>query len=53
MLWDELHTRAPWRAANEGGALAAFSENSGANSSRLLMVIAINTVCAACQGSRA
>ena len=43
-LWDEMHTRQPWRAANEGGSLEAFPDQASGNSTRLLMVIAINTV---------
>ena len=43
-MWDEMHTRQPWRAASEGGPLEAFPEQARGNGSRLLMVIAINTV---------
>ena len=43
MLWDELHTRQPWRAATAGGELLSFQAEAG-NSSTLLLVIAINTV---------
>ena len=43
MLWDELHTRQPWRAATASGELLSF-ESEAKNSSSLLLVIAINTV---------
>ncbi len=43
MLWDELHTRQPWRAATADGELLSFS-GEAQNSSTLLLVIAINTV---------
>ncbi len=43
MLWDELHTRQPWRAATAGGELLSFP-GEAQNSSTLLLVIAINTV---------
>ena len=43
MLWDELHTRQPWRAATASGELLSF-ESEAQNTSSLLLVIAINTV---------
>ncbi len=43
MLWDELHTRQPWRAATASGELLSF-EIEAQNTSALLLVIAINTV---------
>ena len=42
-LWDELHTRQPWRNAITGDGLVSFSE-APSNSTRKLAVLGINTV---------
>eukprot|EP00891_Asterochloris_glomerata_P007456 jgi/Astpho2/7456/e_gw1.00114.96.1_t len=41
-LWDELHTRQPWRNAISGDGLVSFSE-APSNSTRKLAVLGINT----------
>lgn len=52
-LWDELHTRQPWRnAAGKGAPLEAFGaeRDRPANATRLLAFLGINTVSGWCQG---
>ena len=46
-LWDELHTRQPWRNAISGDGLVSFSE-APSNSTRKLAVLGINTVSCWC-----
>lgn len=43
-LWDELHTRQPWRNALEADNLLNLPGNGNKNASRALVVFAINTV---------
>lgn len=49
-LWDELHTRRPWRTANSAGNLSSFGLEGGGgidssgSDPKYLAVIAINTV---------
>ena len=45
-LWDELHTRQPWKNAIKGEDIVAFPEDA-ANTTRMLAVLGINTVGAA------
>ena len=45
-LWDELHTRQPWKNAIKGEDIVAFPEDA-ANTTRKLAVLGINTVGAA------
>lgn len=45
-LWDELHTRQPWKNAIKGEDIVAFPEDA-ANTTRKLAVLGINTVSAA------
>ena len=45
-LWDELHTRQPWKNAIKGEDIVAFPEDA-ANTTRALAVLGINTVGAA------
>lgn len=45
-LWDELHTRQPWKNAIKGEEIVAFPEDA-ANTTRKLAVLGINTVSAA------
>jgi len=42
-LWDELHTRQPWKNAIKGEDIVAFPEDA-ANTTRKLAVLGINTV---------
>lgn len=42
-LWDELHTRQPWKNAIKGEDILAFPEDA-ANTTRKLAVLGINTV---------
>ena len=43
-LWDELHTRQPWKNALEGESLVSLPDEAAKNSSRALVVFGINTV---------
>ncbi len=52
-LWDELHTRAPWRNVVGGKPLKAFNDKEdageqgggeGGNGTRLLAFLGVNTV---------
>lgn len=45
-LWDELHTRQPWKNAIKGEDIVSFPEDA-ANMTRKLAVLGINTVRAA------
>ena len=45
-LWDELHTRQPWKNAIKGEDIVTFPEDA-ANTTRKLAVLGINTVSAA------
>lgn len=42
-LWDELHTRQPWKNAIKGEDIVSFPEDA-ANTTRKLAVLGINTV---------
>ena len=42
-LWDELHTRQPWKNAIRGEDIVSFPEDA-ANTTRKLAVLGINTV---------
>ena len=42
-LWDELHTRQPWRNAITGEAILAFPD-AAQNGTRKLAMLGINTV---------
>ena len=42
-LWDELHTRQPWKNAIKGEDIVTFPEDA-ANQTRKLAVLGINTV---------
>jgi len=44
-LWDELHTRQPWKNAIKGEDIVSFPEDA-ANTTRKLAVLGINTVSA-------
>ena len=46
-LWDELHTRRPWRTAISATNLSSFEQRGVGDASepKYLAVIAINTVC--------
>ena len=46
-LWEELHTRQPWRNAVGGGKPFTFVDEDAAarNGTRLLAFFGINTVC--------
>ena len=43
-LWDELHTRQPWKNALEGESLVSLPDEAAKNASRALVVFGINTV---------
>lgn len=43
-LWEELHTRQPWRNALDSPSFMDMPGASGRNDSRALVVFGINTV---------
>ena len=45
-LWDELHTRQPWRNALKEDTPITMPEDASRNTSRALVMIGVNTVSA-------